>query len=172
MTGDGAGTPSPGQEERILRWLLVDGGLTQLEALQHLGVQRLAAMIYRLKGRGHNIRTELVEFQTRYGPAVAARYHLVHLAPLSVFKPPASWPVRQKFLSPADRGPVSFGKTDQYVVRSDGKYLATGTATPGDQGEPMRCGCGHEFDGAAVGAFGCPNCGGDLGPARHAEPVP
>lgn len=80
---DGIGSPAnaPGQEQRILAWLLTEtGGLTQLQALQHLAVQRLAAMVYRLKGRGHVIRTELVEFPTRYGPATAARYHLVHLA--------------------------------------------------------------------------------------------
>lgn len=83
MNGDGIGQPAnaPGQLERILFWLLTEpGGLTQLEALQHLAVARLAAMVYRLKERGHNIRTELVETETRYGPATVARYHLVHLA--------------------------------------------------------------------------------------------
>lgn len=80
---DGIGAPAnaPGQEQRILDWLLTEpGGLTQLQALQHLAVARLAAMVYRLKGRGHNIRTELVETPTRYGPATVAQYHLVHLA--------------------------------------------------------------------------------------------
>lgn len=81
--GDGIGQPAnaPGQEARILAWLLTEpGGLTQLDALQHLAVQRLAAMVYRLKGRGHVIRTDLVPVQTRYGEATVARYHLVHLA--------------------------------------------------------------------------------------------
>ena len=83
VTGDGIGQPAnaPGQEQRILAWLLTEpGGLTQLEALQHLAVQRLAAMVFRLKGRGHVIRTDLVALQTRYGEATVARYHLVHLA--------------------------------------------------------------------------------------------
>lgn len=83
MTADGIGQPAnaPGQEARILAWLLTEpGGLTQLDALQHLAVQRLAAMVYRLKGRGHVIRTDLVPVQTRYGEATVARYHLVHLA--------------------------------------------------------------------------------------------
>lgn len=80
---DGIGAPAnaPGQEQRILEWLLTEpGGLTQLQALQHLAVARLAAMVHRLKGRGHNIRTELVEVPTRYGAATVAQYHLVHLA--------------------------------------------------------------------------------------------
>lgn len=81
--GDGIGQPAnaPGQEARILAWLLTEpGGLTQLQALSELAVQRLAAMVYRLKGRGHVIRTDLVPVQTRYGEATVARYHLVHLA--------------------------------------------------------------------------------------------
>lgn len=83
VNADGIGQPAnaPGQEARILSWLITEpGGLTQLQALQHLAVARLAAMVYRLKGRGHNIRTELVDVDTRYGPAKVARYHLVHVA--------------------------------------------------------------------------------------------
>lgn len=111
MNGDGIGSPAnaPGQEQRILAWLLEEpGGLTQLQALQHLAVQRLAAMVYRLKGRGHVIRTELVEFPTRYGPATAARYHLVHLAPRAL----VAWPkefdaaTAWAFMHPDDRRQV------------------------------------------------------------------
>jgi hypothetical protein len=83
VNADGIGQPAnaPGQEARILSWLITEtGGLTQLQALQHLAVARLAAMVYRLKGRGHSIRTELIEVPTRYGPAKVACYHLVHVA--------------------------------------------------------------------------------------------
>jgi hypothetical protein len=35
--------------------------------------------------------------------------------------------------------------------------------------DPMRCGCGHTFDGAQAGAYGCANCCGDQGPARRSD---
>lgn len=117
VTGDGIGQPAnaPGQEARILAWLLTEpGGLTQLQALSELAVQRLAAMVHRLKGRGHNIRTELVTVPTRYGDAVVARYHLVHLAKGA--KPaacglPADTLVRLDHLHPDDR--PSFAPREQ-----------------------------------------------------------
>lgn len=69
---------APDQKARVLEWLRTEeGGLTQLQALQHLAVARLAAVIYRLReDDGHVITTELVEMPTRYGPAQVARYHL------------------------------------------------------------------------------------------------
>lgn len=103
---DGIGQPAnaPGQEQRILAWLLTEpGGLTQLEALQHLAVQRLAAMVYRLKGRGHVIETQLVETPTRYGPATVARYHLVYLAPKAEQPHPPGVAVPTRYLHPRDR---------------------------------------------------------------------
>lgn len=111
VTGDGIGQPAnaPGQEARILAWLLTEpGGLTQLQALSELAVQRLAAMVHRLKGRGHVIRTDLVPVQTRYGEAIVARYHLVHLAP----RDQVPWPegfdaaTAWAFMHPQDRGRV------------------------------------------------------------------
>lgn len=69
---------APDQKQRVLDWLRTEpGGLTQLDALQHLAVARLAAVIYRLRtDDGHVITTELIELPTRYGPAQVARYHL------------------------------------------------------------------------------------------------
>ena len=32
-----------------------------------------------------------------------------------------------------------------------------------------QCGCGHAFDGELLGAWGCPNCEGDEGPAEAIE---
>lgn len=74
---------APDQKARVLEWLRTEpGGLTQLQALQHLAVARLAAVIYRLReDDGHTITTELVEMPTRYGPAQVARYHLAPPAP-------------------------------------------------------------------------------------------
>ena len=111
VTGDGMGQPAnaPGQEARILSWLLTEpGGLTQLEALQHLAVQRLAAMVHRLKGRGHVIRTDLVGVPTRYGEATVARYHLVHLAPRSLVPWPDDFDANTawRFMHPDDRREV------------------------------------------------------------------
>lgn len=103
---DGIGAPAnaPGQEQRILEWLLTEpGGLTQLQALQHLAVARLAAMVHRLKGRGHVIETELVEVGTRYGPAKVARYRLVYLAPKAAQAHPPGIVVPVRFLHPRDR---------------------------------------------------------------------
>lgn len=103
---DSIGQPAnaPGQEQRILAWLLTEpGGLTQLEALQHLAVQRLAAMVYRLKGRGHIIETSLVAVPTRYGDATVARYHLVYLAPKAQQPHPPGVVVPTRFLHPRDR---------------------------------------------------------------------
>ncbi len=68
---------APDQKARVLEWLREGKGLTQLEALQHLAVQRLAAIVFRLKeDDGHPIVTELIEVPTRYGPARCARYTL------------------------------------------------------------------------------------------------
>ena len=106
VTGDGIGQPAnaPGQEQRILVWLLTEpGGLTQLQALQHLAVARLAAMVHRLKGRGHAIDTELVEVGTRYGPAKVARYRLVDLAPKAEQPHPPGIAVPNRYLHPRDR---------------------------------------------------------------------
>lgn len=103
---DGIGAPAnaPGQEQRILEWLLTEpGGLTQLQALQHLAVARLAAMVHRLKGRGHVIETELVEVGTRYGPAKVARYRLVYLAPKAQQPHPPGVVVPARYLHPRDR---------------------------------------------------------------------
>lgn len=69
---------APDQKARVLEWLRSEPhGLTQLDALQHLAVARLAAVVYRLReDDGYRITTELVEMPTRYGPAQVARYHL------------------------------------------------------------------------------------------------
>ena len=149
MPSDSIGSPAnaPGQEQRILEWLLAEpGGLTQLQAFQHLAVQRLAAMVHRLKGRGHNIRTELVEMPTRYGPAIVAQYHLVHLAPRASEPLPAGLQARADQLHPLDRTPAGHQAglfTDLEPPRASGAFCRTcndtGTqATAG--GGSMPCG--------------------------------
>ena len=70
---------APGQKIRVLDYLREHPeGLTQLVALQVLAVSRLAAIVFRLKDDdGHNIVTDLVDMETRYGTAKVARYRLV-----------------------------------------------------------------------------------------------
>ena len=65
-----------GQKERVLE-RLERSSLTSIEALDELGVSRLADVIMRLKRDGHNITTEHVLGQNRFGePTKYGRYHL------------------------------------------------------------------------------------------------
>jgi len=65
-----------GQKERVLE-RLERGSLTSIEAIDELGVARLADVIMRLKRDGHNITTENVSGQNRFGePTKYGRYHL------------------------------------------------------------------------------------------------
>ena len=49
------------QEKQILNYLQSGKSITQLEALNMFDCMRLSARIYRLKKRGHNIKTEMIE---------------------------------------------------------------------------------------------------------------
>ena len=57
----------------ILKYLETGEGLTPLEALQGMGVLRLAARIEDLRKAGHNIITE----EVKHNGKSFARYHLV-----------------------------------------------------------------------------------------------
>ena len=64
------------QKERVLD-RLKEGSLTSKEALDELGVARLAAVVLLLKKDGHNITTESVSGKNRFGePTNYGRYHL------------------------------------------------------------------------------------------------
>lgn len=57
---------------------LRQGPLTPLDALSELGVMRLGARIYELRGLGHDISCEIIAVPTRCGrSARVARYSLV-----------------------------------------------------------------------------------------------
>lgn len=102
---------APPQEHRILEALATrPDGLTQLEALQDLAVARLAAMVHRLKAKGHNIRTELIEVETRYGPATVARYHLVHVAKVCDYDCRTIHGLPGNFVHPGDCACMGTGK--------------------------------------------------------------
>ena len=67
----------PTQCDKIVRYLNEFGSITQLEALQDLGIMRLASRISELKKEGREIKVELVKGTNRYGESVKwARYSL------------------------------------------------------------------------------------------------
>lgn len=65
------------QRERVLKYMQDFGSITQLEALEHLGVARLASRISDLKKDGYAIRREMIGKKNRYGElTTVARYSL------------------------------------------------------------------------------------------------
>lgn len=65
------------QTERVLDYLEQHGSITQLEAMNKLGIMRLGARIFDLKESGINIITERVSEKNRFGELVNfARYRL------------------------------------------------------------------------------------------------
>lgn len=58
---------NPTQCERILVYMQEHGGITQYEALNDLGVMRLASRISDLRSNGHKISSKMVKVKNRYG---------------------------------------------------------------------------------------------------------
>ena len=57
---------NPTQNERILSYIEEHGSITQLEAINDLGVMRLASRISDLKRKGYNIISENVTVKNRF----------------------------------------------------------------------------------------------------------
>lgn len=57
----------PTQNERIIEYIKRFGSITQLEALQDLGVMRLASRISDLRSLGYPILSETEVVKNRYG---------------------------------------------------------------------------------------------------------
>lgn len=57
----------PTQNERILDYIAEFGSINQYEALQDLGVMRLASRISDLRKKGYNITSEMEIVKNRYG---------------------------------------------------------------------------------------------------------
>lgn len=55
------------QCERVLKYMSDFGSITQLQALQDLGVMRLASRISDLRKNGVDIEDELIPVTNRYG---------------------------------------------------------------------------------------------------------
>jgi hypothetical protein len=56
----------PTQNERIIEYLNQHGRITQLEALQELGIMRLASRISDLKRLGYPIESEMLTVRNRF----------------------------------------------------------------------------------------------------------
>lgn len=57
--------------------LLEKGNITSWEAIQQYGATRLSAIIFNLRERGMNIRTERIDFTDRFGSKASyAKYIL------------------------------------------------------------------------------------------------
>ena len=56
----------PTQAERVLAYIERFGSITQYEALQDLGVMRLASRISELKKNGYPIKSEVVAVKNRF----------------------------------------------------------------------------------------------------------
>jgi hypothetical protein len=69
------------QNERLLDHLKNNHSVQPLEALQDLGIYRLAARIHDLKQNGHWIEKKIVEVSNRYGEVFrVAQYFLIKAA--------------------------------------------------------------------------------------------
>ena len=66
------------QADRVVDFMQKNGSISSLEAIQELGVTRLAACIYKLKRNGLEIAKETAKSVNRYGEKVYfARYRIV-----------------------------------------------------------------------------------------------
>ena len=55
------------QAQRVLDYMRVFGSITQLEALNVIGVMRLASRISDLKRQGYSIDSKMITVKNRYG---------------------------------------------------------------------------------------------------------
>lgn len=55
------------QAERVIDYIDMFGSITQFEAMQDLGIMRLASRISDLKKKGYPIKSELVSVKNRFG---------------------------------------------------------------------------------------------------------
>lgn len=65
------------QTERVLAYMKEYGSITSLEAMNHLGVMRLASRVSDLRRQGVPIEREITKAKNRYGEDTSfARYKL------------------------------------------------------------------------------------------------
>jgi hypothetical protein len=61
------GNSNPTQANRVLDYMRENGSITQLEALNELGVMRLASRISDLKRQGYPVVSNIEAVKNRYG---------------------------------------------------------------------------------------------------------
>ena len=66
----------PTQTDKVLAYLIEEGAITPLRALNDLGIMRLSARIMELRELGYIISTDFVEVRTRDGKTRIAQYTL------------------------------------------------------------------------------------------------
>ncbi len=65
------------QNKRLLKYLRLRKSVGPIEALNQLGIFRLAARVRDLREQGHDIRTTMVDVENRWGETTrVARYSL------------------------------------------------------------------------------------------------
>lgn len=56
-----------GQRQAVLNWFKENRTLTSMEAFEHLGVTRLAAVVHDFRRMGHDIETHIIVGKNRFG---------------------------------------------------------------------------------------------------------
>lgn len=69
------GNSNPTQSERLLNYLKTHGSITQLEALNELGIMRLASRVTDLKKQGHRIEGRMARVENRYGESCRVKQY-------------------------------------------------------------------------------------------------
>lgn len=65
------------QCDRVIDYIKTNGSITQFEALNRLGIMRLASRISDLRNKGYQIKKSMVKDKNRYGEKVSyASYSL------------------------------------------------------------------------------------------------
>ena len=63
------------QYSRVINYMKEHGSITRLQAMNHIGVANLTAVISDLRAKGHNILTEEVKALNRYNEKITyAKY--------------------------------------------------------------------------------------------------
>lgn len=55
------------QEERVINYLSDNSSINSIQALNELGIFRLASRVSNLKKQGHNITSRMIPVTNRYG---------------------------------------------------------------------------------------------------------
>ena len=83
------------QSERVLRHLEERGGLTQKEASDAYGIERLGARVYDLRCAGHPIMKVMEAGKNRYGDTTHYARYFLKKAPLPGEEDPISGMAKQ-----------------------------------------------------------------------------